>query len=137
MRLLAMLIVAGAVVWGAGQAADRLDAAPELPSADAAHKVIELVQQLVPVSEHGQDVATTPSDPLGDSMAEPRPDTGRAPQEAPLVVAQSEPLEVVAPEPFVPDSPEPVMREPLDRSAANTVISRLDRVMSLAAGKER
>jgi hypothetical protein len=126
-RLLAMLIVAGAVVWGAGQFADRLGATPSLPSIDGAHRVLDFVQQVALAAGEG--------DPLvAAAPAAPRPDTRRVP----------EPVhEVAEPVAFVPDEPEPqpgiaeaAQRAPLDRDATHTVMFRLDRVMSLAAGRE-
>jgi len=134
-RLLAMLIVAGAVVWGAGLLGDRLDSAPALPSTDSAHQVLDLVQQLALAAGEGEPlVAAAPVAPGGDSMAEPRPDTRRAPEPV---------REVAEPVAFVPDEPEPQPgvtdaseHEPLDRERTNTVMFRLDRVMSLASGRE-
>lgn len=142
MRLVATLATAVAVVWLLGTPGERDDEA--IPSLGLAHKVGELKDGIAQVAASIPELEPASSDPVppggGDTMPAPSPDAGRAlPEDA----------TIASPEPFVVDDEAPqaaqtpatpaemASRSRLDRDETDAIRSRLDRVMTLAAGSER
>jgi len=155
-RLVATLATAGLVIFAAGQAAEQGFDPASLPFAEPARRAVELVGQVVAKppapapTEAVEPVAAVEPEPV----LEPAPPV-TVPVEEKIVPVDpaSEPMlepgqVITAPEPFFPDVPEetvphvvearaPAARRPLDRESADQVRGRLDRVMSLASGKDR
>ena len=149
-RLGATLATAALVIWVASQASDEGGPIPAShPLAESARRTVDLVKDTIagpaPLAE------AEPLDPAPATAPEPAKSAPASPPPAPvdpaaLVLVPGQTVE--APVPFGPDAPaetvEPVAarrtppaRTPLDRERTQQVRLRLDRVMSLAAGRER
>jgi hypothetical protein len=137
-RLVLTLLTAAGVVYGAGAALDALEADADLPRTNLAHRIGGMAHDIA----SGAVLALPTAEPraLGESGSadeiESAPEVAHAAEPAGRVVAQpAEFVDTVSPLDESPPTPE--LREPLAPETAAQIRCRLDRVMDLAAGRER